>query len=163
MSAADGVFAGTVVSLHLAGAAGQATRSVGSVEAVPRRGLEGDRYYLGTGFYSNRPAPDRELTLIGIEALEDLRRTYGIVLRPGDARRNVVTRSVPLNDLVGREFRVGEVLARGMRLCEPCVHLDEVTGLEVLRPLVHRGGLRARILTAGTIRVGDPVHPARDR
>jgi len=75
----------------------------------------------------------------------------------GEARRNVVTRDVPLNHLVGREFMLGEVRVRGIRLCEPCSHLQALVGLPVIKALRHRGGLRAQILTRGMIRVGDPV------
>ena len=80
-------------------------------------------------------------------------------IAPGDARRNVVTRGVALNHLVGREFRVGGVRLRGVRLCEPCSHLEGLTRPGVLDGLVHRGGLRAQILTEGEIRVGDPIEP----
>ncbi len=150
---------GTVVSLHLADAAGRPTRSVGEVEAIPGRGLVGDRYFLATGFYSDNPGPDRELTLIEAEALEAVRAEHGIRLEAAETRRNLVTRGLPLNELVDSEFEIGAVAVRGIRLCEPCLHLVEVTGKDVLAPLVHRGGLRAQILTRGTIRVGDRVRP----
>ena len=97
------------------------------------------------------------MTLIEIEALEALRRDYEIELEPGAARRNIVTRGVALNHLVGREFSVGGVRLRGVRLCEPCAHLEKLSRKGVLRSLVHRGGLRADILSEGTIRPGDPV------
>ncbi len=128
--------------------------------AVAGRGIEGDRYYLETGFYSDKPGPDRELTLIELETIDALRHEHGIELEPGEARRNVVTAGVPLNHLVHREFSIGDVIARGMRLCEPCTHLVEVTGRRVLGPLVHRGGLRAQIVRGGHIRVADTVAPA---
>jgi len=89
--------------------------------------------------------------------IESLKRDYGIEIDPGASRRNIITRGVPLNHLVGRELRVGEVMLRGIRLCEPCSHLERLTRNGVLRGLVHRGGLRAQILTEGTIRVGDPI------
>ncbi len=130
------------------------------VKAVAGRGIEGDRYYLETGFYSDKPGPDRELTLIELETIAALRHEHGIEFAPGEARRNVVTEGVPLNHLVHREFSVGEVIARGIRLCEPCTHLVEVTGRRVLGPLVHRGGLRAQIVRGGHIRVKDTVAPA---
>jgi MOSC domain-containing protein YiiM len=152
-------FDGTVVSLHLAEAAGRPTRRMTRVGAVPGRGLVGDRYFLATGFYSDKPGPDRELTLIELEALEALQAEHGIELSPDETRRNVLTQGVPLNDLVDCRFEIGAISVLGIRLCEPCLHLVEVTGKEVLAPLVHRGGLRARILTAGTIHVGDRVRP----
>ncbi len=148
---------GTVISIFIAPAGKAPTVSVGEARAVPGKGLEGDRYFTKLGTYSHRPGPDRELTLVESEALEALKRDYGIALEPSGSRRNVVTRGVPLNHLVGREFRVGAISLRGLRLCEPCEHLESLTQKGVKRGLVHRGGLRAQILTEGTIRVGDPV------
>ena len=155
---ADGGFDGAVVSLHLAASAGEPTWAVDEVQAVPGRGLVGDRYFLATGFYSDKPGP-RELTLIELETLEALSGEHGIEFATGETRRNVVTSGVPLNDLIDRDFQVGPIVARGLRLCEPCLHLVEVTGKQVLVPLVNRGGLRAQILTGGTIRVGDQIRP----
>jgi MOSC domain-containing protein YiiM len=147
---------GTVESIHIASTAEGPPQSVPQARAVPGAGLEGDRYALKLGtFY--KPAPDHELTLIEAEAMEALRRDYQVELAVGEARRNIVTRNVPLNHLVGREFAIGEVRIRGIRLCEPCDHLQKVTGKSVIKGLLHRGGLRAQILTQGTIRVGDVV------
>jgi MOSC domain-containing protein YiiM len=102
------------------------------------------------------------VTLIEIEAIEALERDYGVKLSPGDARRNIVTRGVALNHLVGKEFRVGEAVLRGIRLCEPCQHLVRLTGQEKVLPgLVHRGGLRAQVVKGGVIRVGDAVFQER--
>jgi MOSC domain-containing protein YiiM len=147
---------GTVESIFIASAAEGVPQSVGQAVAIPGTGLEGDRYALKLGtFY--KPTPDRELTLIEVEAIEAIQRDYQIELAAGDARRNIVTRNVPLNHLVGKEFGIGEVRIRGLRLCEPCDHLQNLTGKPVIKGLLHRGGLRAQILTAGTIRVGDTV------
>jgi MOSC domain-containing protein YiiM len=147
---------GTVESIHIAGAAQAPSQSVDQATAIPGAGLKGDRYALKLGtFY--KPQPDYELTLIEAEAVEALRRDYQVELEAGDARRNIVTRNVPLNHLVGKEFAIGDVWIRGIRLCEPCDHLQKVTGRPVIKGLLHRGGLRAQILTSGTIRVGDAV------
>jgi len=160
---------GRVVSLHVAKEAAAPMESVAEVRAVPGRGLEGDRYYLGTGFYSKKSSPGgREVTLIEVESVEALdggmRNSdgdrYGIKLSAVDSRRNIATSGVPLNHLVDREFWVGPVRMRGTRLCEPCRHLDELTQPGVMAGLVHRGGLRAEILNEGLIRVGDGVRPA---
>jgi MOSC domain-containing protein YiiM len=132
--------------------------SVKEVRAIPGKGLEGDRYFTQTGTYSKKPRPDREVTLIEIEAVEALKRDLGIELDAGASRRNIVTRGVPLNHLVGHEFRVGDVTVRGLRLCEPCAHLERLSHPGVREALIHRGGLRAQILTDGTIRVGDSIH-----
>jgi MOSC domain len=147
---------GTVESIHVADKAQDPTRTVDRVTAIPGAGLDGDRYARQQGTFS-KPEPDYELTLIEAEAIEALQRDYDIDLRPGDARRNLVTRGVPLNHLVGREFRIGDVKIRGLRLCEPCRHLESLTAKPVIKGLRHRGGLRAQILTSGTIQVGDIV------
>jgi hypothetical protein len=163
------MFEGRVVSLHLAPEGSAPMQTVGEARAVPGRGLEGDRYFLGNGFYSQRPSVGgREVTLIEVESVEALYSgiedaegtTLGIRLTPEQTRRNIATAGVPLNHLVNREFRVGGVLLRGTRLCEPCTHLEELTQRRVMGGLLHRGGLRAQILTEGVIRVGDPVVPA---
>jgi MOSC domain-containing protein YiiM len=142
--------------------------SVESVRAVPGRGLAGDRYFLGTGVYSPKPSHGgREVTLIETEAVAALLdgvqnaegHRLGIKLAPAETRRNIATSGVPLNHLVDREFWVGPVLVVGTRLCEPCKYLEDLTQKGVLAGLIHRGGLRARILSEGVIRVGDVVRP----
>src|SRR5256885_15351011 len=150
---------GKVESIHIASTAIGPIQALDQAVLIPGVGLEGDRYALKQGtFY--KPEPDFEVTLIEAEAIEALQREYAVELSAGDARRNVVTRDVPLNHLVGREFVIGEVRVRGIRLCEPCDHLQRVTGKHVMKGLRHRGGLRAQILTQGTIRVGDTIKTA---
>jgi len=150
------MWTGKVESIHIASAAKEPVRALDQAVLTPGVGVEGDRYAQKQGtFY--KPEPDYELTLIEAEAIEALRREYDVELAPGDARRNIVTRDVPLNHLVGREFAIGEVRIRGIRLCEPCEHLQKVTGKQLIKGLRHRGGLRAQILTRGTVRVGDTV------
>jgi len=148
---------GVIDAIYIAAQAQQPTVSVEQVEATPGVGLHGDRYAEKQGTFF-KPLPDYELTLIEAEALEAMKREYDIDLSAGNARRNLVTRGVPLNHLVGREFSIGEVKIRGIRLCEPCSHLQALTKLPVIKGLRHRGGLRAQILSAGTIHVGDPIH-----
>lgn len=148
---------GTVVSIHVASRAAAVTEEMREAHLVPGKGVEGDRYFNQAGTFSAKSGPDRELTLIEEEALEALRRDHGIEMKAGDARRQVVTRGVALNDLVGRTFLVGGVRLRGIRLCEPCEHLAALTHEQVLRALIHRGGLRAQILSDGVIRRGDAV------
>jgi MOSC domain-containing protein YiiM len=151
------MWVGAVVSVHLAEREGEPTFPVTEVRAVAGAGLEGDRHFRSEGY----DAPEREITLIERETLEALARDHGIDLKPGEHRRNVVTTGVPLNDLVGAEFLVGPVRVRGVELCEPCKYLENLTGRPgLLRALVHRGGLAARILDGGVIRAGDPVAPA---
>ncbi len=121
------------------------------------RGVEGDRYFARRGTFSNAHARGHDLTLIEAEALEQLGLSEG-PLAPQDARRNIITRGIDLNALVGRRFFVGRVECFGQRLCEPCAHLERLMRPGTLRELVHRGGLRADALTDGVIRPGDPVH-----
>jgi MOSC domain-containing protein YiiM len=151
------MFRGNVVSLHIAQDAAVPMESKREVKVVVGQGLENDRYFNGTGHWSKHPGVSREVTLIEIEAIEALEREKYIAIAPGAARRNVVTRGVPLNHLVGREFQIGAVRLRGTRLCEPCAYLEGLTQKGVLAGLIHRGGLRAEIVTAGTIRVGDII------
>ena len=151
---------GTVHSLHIATAGGGTVETVEEVRAVEGRGLEGDRYFDGTGTFSKTPGNGRHVTLIELEAIEALLVEQGVTLDPAEARRNVVTSGVPLNHLVGREFRVGGVVLMGQRLCEPCTYLSGLVGEDVKAGLIHRGGLRADIVQGGTIRPGDQVTPS---
>jgi MOSC domain-containing protein YiiM len=150
----------TVISIYITSVPGKPTYSVPWVKAVPGLGLEGDRYFGLPGTGHKRSGSGREITLIEIEALEALEREEGLHLAPGEARRNLVTRGVALNDLVGQEFQVGAVILRGIRICEPCNYLAKMTDPRILPGLIHRGGLRAEILTAGEIAIGDPIKPA---
>jgi MOSC domain-containing protein YiiM len=145
------MFEGEVLSIHIAPDEGDATHAVNEIRAVAGRGLEGDRYFDHEGTFSNPYSVGHDLTLIEAEVVEDLG------LAPEVPRRNVVTRGIDLNALVGRRFRVGEVECVGQRRCEPCAHLQRLTDPGLLRPLVHRGGLRADVLSDGVIRVGDAV------
>ena len=143
---------GTVEAIAVAPSAGEPAQLLQQVQALPGKGLEGDRHVTGRGTFPSGP-PGSALTLIEAEVCE----SFDPPLEPSQHRRNVVTRGIDLNGLVGREFTVGEVRCRGMRLCEPCTVVQRHAGRPVLRALVHRGGLRADILHDGTIRVGDPV------
>ena len=135
--------------------------AVHEVRAEPGRGLEGDRYAEHAGTYSDTPGSGRQVTLVASEALEQAEREQGVRLAPGESRRNITTRGVDLNALVEREFRVGDVVLRGTRLCEPCEYLQGLTGQDgLLKALVHRGGLRCDIVRGGTIHVGDEISVA---
>ena len=142
---------GRVEALAIAPAAEAPMTRVEQATAHAGQGLEGDRYVGGEGTFSNPYSRGHDLTLIEAEVVDELG------LPPAEARRNVVTRGIDLNALVGRRFRVGEVECEGQRLCEPCAHLQRLTEPRLLRDLVHRGGLRADIVSGGVIRVGDPV------
>lgn len=123
------------------------------------RGIVGDRYYVEQGTFSAKlkGKPHREITLIESEKIDYFNQQTGHKLSYGDPRRNIVTADVDLNDLVGVRFRVGEVLLEGVKLCEPCAYLADLLAKEVLPVLVNRGGLRAQILSTGTIKASDAV------
>jgi MOSC domain-containing protein YiiM len=141
---------GLVEAIHISPVKSVLPQHVESID-VTDEGLTGDRYY-GRG----------DITLIEAEALEGLREDTGIELSPAEVRRQVLTRGVRLNDLLGKRFRVGEVEAVGAEWCEPCNHIQSLTYPGVLKGLVHRGGLRADIVTPGRISVGDQVDEVRD-
>jgi MOSC domain-containing protein YiiM len=155
------VFEGSVESIHISARATEPLVRVDRVQAVAGRGLEGDRYFEADGTFPDKKGevhdPGREVTLIEAETLEAIARDYDLDVDFGLPRRNIVTRGVPLNHLVGREFRVGDVPMRGVRLNGPCKHLASLTSEKLRESLVHRGGLRAQILEGGVIRVGDAV------
>ena len=150
-----GATGGVVEALWIAQAAGEAFQRREAVHAVAGAGLEGDRHALGTGTFSSG-VPGSALTLIEAEVCE----SFDPVLSADEHRRNVVTRGIDLNGLVGREFTIGGIRCRGMRLCEPCIVIERYATRPLLRQLVHRGGLRADILDDGTITVADPVKPS---
>lgn len=148
---------GEVIGIFIRPEESQPTQEVSRVRAVPGRGLEGDYFFSLPANQDKRQASGNEITLIEIEALEAVSRDYKVSLGLGESRRNIVTRHVPLNHLIGKQFRVGEVTLLGIRLCEPCSHLAGLTEKKVLPSLVHRGGLRAKILGGGIIQTGDSV------
>ena len=152
------MFEGIVISINIASAAEAPMHQVNEARAIPGRGLEGDRYFFRQGTYY-KPQPDRELTLIEAEAIEALRSEFQVDFGLSASRRNIVTRGIRLNELVGMTFWVGDALCLGTHLCEPCRHLEELTRMPLLRPLVHRGGLRAKLLEGATLEIGDRVAP----
>lgn len=145
-----------LLGIYLAAQPVELPRSVERVRAIAGKGLEGDRYAAGTGTFSDRPGK-RDVTLIETEALEAYERESGKKLSGAESRRNLLTHGVRLNDLVGREFQVGAVRMRGLRLSEPCTHLARLTHPETLCGLVHRGGLVAEVLNDGELEVGDGI------
>jgi hypothetical protein len=143
---------GTVEAIHVAAAAGEPSQTLQTVQVLAGQGLAGDRHVVGTGTFPSK-LPGSALTLIEAEVCE----SFDPPLDASEHRRNLVTRGIDLNGLVGREFAIGDVRCRGMRLCEPCTVIQGYSTRPVLRPLVHRGGLRADILTDGTINTGDVI------
>jgi len=152
----------SVQSIFITSSEGSPMQSVERVEARAGVGLIGDRYAAKTGTFSKKQseaarAKPRDITLIEIEAIEAARKDYGIELEPIETRRNVLVRGVALNHLVGREFTVGTARIRGIELCEPCGHLEKLTRPGVRAALIHRGGLRAQIVSDGVIACGDSL------
>lgn len=143
---------GSVEAIWVASAAGEPARMVGAVRAIAGQGLAGDRHVAGTGTFPSG-LPGSALTLIEAEVCDAFDPSLG----PDEHRRNLVTRGIALNGLVGHEFMVGAVRCRGKRLCEPCRVIQHYAPRPILRALVHRGGLRADILEDGEIKVGDGV------
>lgn len=148
---------GVLEAIYITATNGGPMQAVAQVHAVPGHGLEGDRYFVSQGASPEDYKPDRQITLIEIEAVDALQKEQGIAISAAEIRRNLVLRGVQLNPLVDKKFKLGEVLLRGIRLCEPCQYLAKKTQPEVLPGLLHRGGLRAEILSDGMIRVGDTV------
>lgn len=149
---------GTVISIHITRAEGGDIQSVREAELIAGQGIRGDRYFRKT-----EGDPARELTLVELEQIERFNRDSGLQMDPAAARRNIVTKGVALNDLVGKPFRVGGALVQGMDLCEPCNYLgDKLAGdlsaHEIVERFVHRAGLRARILEGAVVQAGDPIH-----
>jgi MOSC domain-containing protein YiiM len=143
---------GRVEGIFISAEHGELPEPVDSVRALAGRGLEGNRY-----FFDGDAPPGIALTLIAAEAVEAMQREHGISIEPRESRRNVVTRGIDVNELVGKRFRVGDVECRGIELCEPCTSLQAMTKPGIIKGLAHRGGLNADILSDGEISVGDAV------
>jgi hypothetical protein len=146
---------GAVEAIWIAPTAAAPAVALTEVRAIAGLGLDGDRHVLGTGTFPPR-LPGSALTLIDAEVCA----SFDPPLEPTVHRRNLVTRGIDLNALVGHEFSIGEVRCRGVRLCEPCVVIQRYSERPILRALVHRGGLRADVLSDGMIRTGDRVKAA---
>ena len=143
---------GKIESIFISELNGAPTAPIETVEAIPGKGLVGDRH-----FKDDVPGYNRQITLIEKESIDALEDEYGIILDPGQTRRNLVTTGIALNLLVGKRFKIGELYFEGTDLCEPCKHLASMTDPAVLTGLVHRGGLCARILSPGIIHKGDLI------
>ncbi len=150
---------GRLEHIHITAERSDVMRRLDEARLVAGKGIEGDRYFLGTGTYSMKPGPDRQVTLIERETLEALARDHGIELTPEQHRRNLTVSGVPLNHLIGRRFHVGPVLLETVRLNKPCKYLEKMTGKAVYLPLLNRSGLNCRVIEGGTIRPGDLLTP----
>jgi len=153
---------GRLEHIHIAEQTSAEMEELLEAKLIAGVGIEGDRYATGKGYYSYKPHPDRQVTLIEMETLEALKRDHGLSLAPYESRRNLTTRGVPLNHLVGKYFRVGEVLLYGGRLNVPCDYLDKLLDRPLFNPLLNRSGLNCRIVEGGTLRRGDIIEPAAE-
>jgi MOSC domain-containing protein YiiM len=153
---------GSVVEIWLAGAAAEPMRRVPSVEAVAGRGLAGDRYALGGGTWAQYPDLEKQVTLIDRDDVAAVAAETSSDLAPGDTRRNVVTTGIDLPTLVGRWFTAGDALLFGMKRCPPCTHLERLTGVKLVKAMVHRGGINAAVFAGGTISAGSQVQPVSE-
>jgi len=145
-----------VLSLYISPERRKPMVEVKEIHAVESCGIDGDRFFRDTAS-GKTESPSSQITLIESEALEALKRVYEVELAPEETRRNVVTQGVPLNHLVNREFQVGDAVLKGIKLCEPCDHLEGMTRPGIKKGLIHRGGLRAQIIKSGMIKAGDQV------
>jgi hypothetical protein len=150
---------GRVLAIYIADMAKAPMYSVPSAKLEAGRGIPGDRYYARIGSFSEQSVtrPDREVTLIESEQVDDFNRSTGLGLDYGAPRRNIVTTGIRLNELVGVRFSVGDAVLEGIRLCEPCKHLAALVHEQILPGLVHRAGLRARIVSGATIKPSDRI------
>jgi MOSC domain-containing protein YiiM len=153
---------GSVLEIWLSGAAAEQMRRVASVEAVAGRGLAGDRYALGGGTWAEYPDLEKQVTLIDRDDVAAVAAETGSDLTTGDTRRNLVTTGVDLPSLVGRWFIVGDVLLFGMKRCPPCTHLERLTGVRLIRAMVHRGGINAAVFAGGSVAEGSVVRPVSE-
>jgi MOSC domain-containing protein YiiM len=153
------MFQGKLLAIAIARQAKGPMERVDAIEVVAGEGLRGDRYGAGVGAaqFQGRRKPENEVTLIAREAIDAANDEFNFTIEHLDTRRNLLTEGVPLNDLIGKSFRVGQVVLKGLELCEPCGYLERRTFPWIRVALKNRGGLRCCVLEGGEIRVGDAV------
>jgi len=156
----DDIVQAIVEGIYTSAVKGTPLHSVSEGKLEAGRGLVGDRYHAGVGTFSEnlRGRPDAEITLIESEEIQRFNDVEKSAKSPGEFRRNIVTRGVRLNDLIGCRFSVGAAVLEGIRLCEPCVHLAKLVSSSVVETMAHRAGLRARVLSGAIIRPGDEIN-----
>jgi hypothetical protein len=157
---------GAVEAMHIAPRAMLPVRSVSRINIIEGIGVEGDRYARRMGFLSERiekrgDTPNRLVTLFESETLEALERDHGIRIDAADHRRNITTRGVPLNHLIGRKFRIGGAILFGT-IATPCKHLDDILGKSLINLLINRAGLNAGIIEGGEVGIGDVIEMLED-
>ena len=149
---------GIVVALFTVDRRAAPMKKVEQLYALAGRGIEGDRYFLGTGTYSKSPEPGRQVTLIKSEVLESLKNTLEINVKPEESRRNILTQGIEINDLIGTEFYVGTVRLRAHRITQPCLYLEKLLDQPGLyKELWEKGGISCEILSDGVIKERDII------
>ena len=151
---------GKVEGIYICPKRGEPTVLIEQAHVVPGMGIEGDRYFIRHRMTNPASKLGQEITLIEMEAIEAICHEDRVIITPGQTRRNIITRGISLNDLVDQTFRIGTIQLRGIRLCEPCNYLASRTDPRILHSLVHRGGLRAEIITEGIIHINDIISTA---
>ena len=151
---------GIVLNIYISSKAGVEVISLNEAALIPGRGIEGDRYYNGTGTFSEllKNNSSSELTLIEKEEIDTFNKEQNININYSNFRRNIITEGIRLNSLVGKIFTIGNATLKGIRLCEPCAHLAETVNKLVIPHLIKRGGLRAQIISTSNIKVGDQIN-----
>ncbi len=150
-----------LLAIQIAADKGAPMQSLETVQAIEGAGLDGDRYATGKGAFSKTRDVVRHLSLIESEAIQDVRESNQVDLTFADTRRNLLTVGIRLNDLVGKQFRIGEVLVEGVELCDPCARPGKLSGKPELNNfkelLDGRGGLRVKIISTGVLKTGDAI------
>lgn len=155
---------GKLLHIHIADAASDDMKELSYAEVVKDKGIKGDRYFEGNGRYSDIPDV-RDITLIEKEVLDALEQNQpplqesSIFLKPNEHRRNLTTEGVPLNYLVGKQFKIGDVVLEGGRLNFPCKYLEDLLHKKLVLPLYNRSGLNCRVIKGGVIKVDDIIQP----
>ncbi len=161
--ASPGIGTGSVVALFTVDRRAAPMKKAEQLHALPGRGIEGDRYFMGTGTYSKKPEPGRQVTLIQNEVLESLKDKFEITVKPEESRRNILTRGIEINDLIGTEFFVGPVRLLAHRITQPCRYLENLLDQPGLyKELWDNGGISCEILNEGIIREGDIITTSPD-
>jgi MOSC domain-containing protein YiiM len=147
-----------ITNLYITTAKSQPMLDVPRVEAVTGRGLVGDRYYLGTGYYSGKPGWGANVSLLAAEAIDAINAGHDQHFTGAMLRRNIVTRGIDVETLIGREFQLGTAILRGLKRYPPCRHLAELCGApELIRYLAYCGGIGAEVVESGVLALGDEV------
>jgi hypothetical protein len=148
---------GSVLEIFVAPKAGDVMQSVASVSALAGSGLAGDRYQDGKGSWNKGKPGKRQVTLINSLFFEGAHFSYA------ESRRNIITYGVELMDLIGKEFRIGEALFRGIKYCDPCERPNKLAGIKhsFRDTFFDRGGLVAEIVQSGVIRINDAIVPPK--